>query len=248
MIYELPLAQASQNVSIQSQLASLTSNPYGDNPLFKTLLPDNNRREEIMKPTNPVAQKAALNSSQYKVSPHGLKAKVKPINNGDASMNKSAIFDGLEEDEQDEKNVFIPRSSVKKLVLKPKIPQNTEISISAADTTTNLETQNIVDESLNLPSVKKIPTKVVNVEVHDESFSNLNTKRKELDDSSILVSPGEKSLDAPEDDDENLVQPAGIKLRRAGYYTIPSMTELATMTDPDGNCSVENFTIGRQGK
>ena len=63
-----------QPASLQSQLAALTSNPYGDNPLFKNLLPDNNRREEIMKPTNPVAQKAALNSSQYKVSPHsGLK-------------------------------------------------------------------------------------------------------------------------------------------------------------------------------
>ena len=74
--------------SLQSQLASLTSNPYGDNPLFKNLLPDNNRREEIMKPTNPVAQKAALNSTQYKVSPHGLKAKVKPLN-GPGSASKA---------------------------------------------------------------------------------------------------------------------------------------------------------------
>ena len=73
---------------MQSQLASLTSNPYGDNPLFKNLLPDNNRREDIMKPTNPVAQKAALNSPQYKVSPHGLKAKVKPLT-GPGSASKA---------------------------------------------------------------------------------------------------------------------------------------------------------------
>jgi nuclear pore complex protein Nup98-Nup96 len=73
---------------LQSQLASLTSNPYGDNPLFKNLLPDNNRREDIMKPTNPVAQKAALNSPQYKVSPHGLKAKVKPLT-GQGSASKA---------------------------------------------------------------------------------------------------------------------------------------------------------------
>ena len=113
--------------SLQSQLASLTSNPYGDNPLFKNLLPDNNRREEIMKPTNPVAQKAALNSTQYKVSPHGLKAKVKPLSGpGSASkgntslVTKSDIFDGLEEDEAELDNIFVPRSSVKKLVLKPK--------------------------------------------------------------------------------------------------------------------------------
>ena len=35
-------------------------------------------------------------------------------------VNKSAIFDGLEEDEQELDNIFVPRSSVKKLVLKPK--------------------------------------------------------------------------------------------------------------------------------
>ena len=37
-------------------------------------------------------------------------------------VNKSAIFDGLEEDEEELANIFVPRSSVKKLVLKPKIP------------------------------------------------------------------------------------------------------------------------------
>ena len=41
-----------------------------------------------MKPTNPVAQKAALNSPQYKVSPHGLKAKVKPLT-GPGSASKA---------------------------------------------------------------------------------------------------------------------------------------------------------------
>ena len=35
-------------------------------------------------------------------------------------VNKSDIFDGLEEDEQELDNIFVPRSSVKKLVLKPK--------------------------------------------------------------------------------------------------------------------------------
>jgi hypothetical protein len=37
-------------------------------------------------------------------------------------VNKSAIFDGLEEDEEELANIFVPRSSVKKLVLKPKVP------------------------------------------------------------------------------------------------------------------------------
>lgn len=201
-------AQPVVNASLQSQLASLTSNPYGDNPLFKHLLPDTNRREEIMKPTNPAAQKAALNSVTYKVSPHGLKAKVKPLNasksNDTSLVNKSAIFDGLEEDESESKGdgLFVPRSSVKKLILKPKNPSknldatnNADVTLSVADSTSAAVNavnvpDNHLEESLNLPSVKKLPSKVVNVEVHDESFSNLNTKRKELEDS-VLTSPGD---------------------------------------------------------
>ena len=36
-------------------------------------------------------------------------------------------------------------------------------------------------------------------------------------------------------------------LSRVGYYTIPSMDELAEMVDHNGQCVVENFTIGRKG-
>ena len=50
-----------------------------------------------------------------------------------------------------------------------------------------------------------------------------------------------------EEEDDSQPQPAGVKLKRAGYYTIPSMSELSTMVDPEGNLNVENFTIGRQG-
>ena len=114
-----------------------------------------------------------------------------------------------------------------------------------------------LEESLNLP-LKKLPTKVVNVEVHDESFSNFVTKTRSakdpaLDESSIVTSPEitkvtNTSQDAiEEEEDDSQPQPAGVKLRRAGYYTIPSMSELSTMVDPEGNLNVENFTIGRQG-
>lgn len=48
---------------------------------------------------------------------------------------------------------------------------------------------------------------------------------------------------------ENVVarepHPAGIILTRADYYTIPSLAELAKMTDENGRCIVQNFTIGR---
>uniref|UniRef100_A0A3Q2Y2C6 Peptidase S59 domain-containing protein n=1 Tax=Hippocampus comes TaxID=109280 RepID=A0A3Q2Y2C6_HIPCM len=41
--------------------------------------------------------------------------------------------------------------------------------------------------------------------------------------------------------------PAGIVLRRVGYYTIPSMDELSDMVDDSGECVVDNFTVGRKG-
>ena len=246
--------QPQQLPSIQSQLASLTSNPYGDNPLFKTLLPDNNRREEIMKPTNPAAQKAALlassNQPQYKVSPRGgLKAKVKPLSgNKNNSSNKSAFFDGLDEDDSiDAKSdLFVPRSSVKKLILKPKN------ALTLDDSSLNESNINIED-SLTLPSVKKLPLKTgaaaaANANLDqpgDDSLSNLYTKKKELatanEDSTVIL---DQSVDV--EVESELPQPAGIKLRRAGYYTIPNMSELATMVDQEGNLNVENFTIGKK--
>ena len=74
-------------------------------------------------------------------------------------------------------------------------PYFSDVTLSVADTTssttvTTTPGQPDLEESLNLPSVKKLPTKVVNVEVHDESSSNFVTKnRKELDNSAIVTSP-----------------------------------------------------------
>ena len=62
-------------------------------------------------------------------------------------------------------------------------------------------------------------------------------------DSAAAVSDNEDD----DSEDASAAHPAGIRLRRAGYYTIPSMSELANLTDSDGNCNVENFTIGRTG-
>ena len=41
--------------------------------------------------------------------------------------------------------------------------------------------------------------------------------------------------------------PAGVILRRPGYYTMPSLDELADMTDEDGSCVVDKFVVGREG-
>lgn len=42
--------------------------------------------------------------------------------------------------------------------------------------------------------------------------------------------------------------PAGIMLMKSGYYTIPSMMDLASMLDTDNKCRVVDFTVGRRGE
>jgi len=55
------------------------NNPYGNDSLFKNPFSDAKKVEELLKPTNPAAQKA-LSSTQYKVSPlRNIKPKPKPI-------------------------------------------------------------------------------------------------------------------------------------------------------------------------
>jgi nuclear pore complex protein Nup98-Nup96 len=39
--------------------------------------------------------------------------------------------------------------------------------------------------------------------------------------------------------------PAGIVLHRSGYYTLPSLDELAKLYEETNRCEVSNFTIGR---
>lgn len=41
--------------------------------------------------------------------------------------------------------------------------------------------------------------------------------------------------------------PTGIILNRQGYYTIPSLDDLLAIMDEQGQCVVNNFTIGRRG-
>ena len=41
--------------------------------------------------------------------------------------------------------------------------------------------------------------------------------------------------------------PTGIALTRTGYYTVPSLDELTEMMDENGDCLVDDFTIGREG-
>ena len=346
-------SSAASGGSIHDYLSSLTANPYGDDPLFKNLVPgsqSDSHLEEILKPTNPAAQKALLLAgNQYKISPHrNVKVKPKPISSltagpgtlkSNLSTSNSPLFDGLEDDDimNSKNDLFVPRRSVKKLVIKPKSPGHQTNGIEArplsraglqginitnddsvADGICNADDTNKADDvSLNLPPVvgkdgilpngvspatrnvegsfldtrsKKIDqlnnssspaslsvsvpsttsTPMISSErakVTSQARSSINSDRNSVNkkqppsthictsEESVLLndsdndSEDQRALmeDGEEDENDQSKHPAKIQLKRSQYYTMPPFSELASITDSNGDCIVENFVIGRAG-
>ncbi|XP_053164847.1 nuclear pore complex protein Nup98-Nup96 isoform X2 [Hemicordylus capensis] len=105
------------------------------------------------------------------------------------------------------------------------------------------------------PIAKQTPEKAMHKHHNhvDNTIMALNVRpplRNGLEGSSEEASFHEESLqDDHEEETESIhhIHPAGIVSTRVGYYTIPSMEELARMTTDRGECLVTDFTIGRKG-
>lgn len=87
----------------------------------------------------------------------------------------------------------------------------------------------------------------------EDTFIALNMRaalRNGLEGSSEETSFHDESLHDDREDIEHSafqIHPAGIVLTKVGYYTIPSMDDLAKITNEKGECIVSDFTIGRKG-
>ncbi|KAK2491928.1 hypothetical protein MC885_008156, partial [Smutsia gigantea] len=87
----------------------------------------------------------------------------------------------------------------------------------------------------------------------DDTIVALNMRaalRNGLEGSSEETSFHEESLQDDREEIENNTyhtHPAGIVLTKVGYYTVPSMDDLAKITNEKGECIVSDFTIGRKG-
>jgi nuclear pore complex protein Nup98-Nup96 len=101
--------------------------------------------------------------------------------------------------------------------------------------------------------VQAILTFTLRVDSLNESLSESRPARKlaleesqlNATDASILLSD---ISEVPEEDGEekdSTPHPAGIKLTRGGYYTLPSLEDLAKLYSETRRCEVSNFTIGR---
>uniref|UniRef100_A0A7N8Y0C4 Nuclear pore complex protein Nup98-Nup96 n=1 Tax=Mastacembelus armatus TaxID=205130 RepID=A0A7N8Y0C4_9TELE len=217
-----PNAAVAQQAMLQQQLNVLAYSPYGDSPLFRNPLSDPKKKEERLKPTNPTAQKALTTPSHYKLSPRPA-TRVRPKALTSSGSSKSQLFDGLDDDEPSLTNgAFVPRYVTAHCGCR--VDDDPEV------------TQFYVN-----PIAKPIPQGRAHTSLQD-TISDLNMHkavRNSLEVSSHDGCRRNASL--------TVFWFPGIVLNRVGYYTIPSMEELAEMVDENGECVVENFTIGRKG-
>ncbi|KAM7397467.1 hypothetical protein PAMA_005657 [Pampus argenteus] len=277
-----PSAAAAQQAMLQQQLSVLAYSPYGDSPLFRNPLSDPKKKEERLKPTNPTAQKALTTPTHYKLTPRPA-TRVRPKALTSSGASKSQLFDGLDDDEPSLTNgAFIPRKSIKKLVLKnlnssqysspinketddlaspSEYPQNGHSHVEDEDELRELpgpssradDDPEVTQFYVN-PIAKPIPQGRSQASLQD-TISDLNMHKParngmELSSDDVSASLGEESLLEDREEEQQESQsphPAGIVLNRVGYYTIPSMEELAEMVDDHGECVVENFSVGRKG-
>ncbi|XP_060792388.1 nuclear pore complex protein Nup98-Nup96 isoform X2 [Neoarius graeffei] len=273
---------ALQQAVLQQQLNALNYSPFGDSDLFRNPLSDPKKKEERLKPTNPAAQKALTTPTHYKLTPRPA-TRVRPKALTSSGSGKSQLFDGLDDDEPSITNgAFMPRRSIKKLVLKnlngsslynsplnreaddlnspSEYPQNGLSLRADAEETQDVEPEGGAEDDLQVskfytnPITKPIPHTQPSPSLQD-TINELNVRRavgahNGLDLSSEEISLGDESVQEERDDEleaQKPPHPAGIVLTRVGYYTIPSMEELGKMLNENGECIVENFTVGRKG-
>ncbi|XP_032907918.1 nuclear pore complex protein Nup98-Nup96 [Catharus ustulatus] len=282
-----PNASAAQQAVLQQHLNSLTYSPFGDSPLFRNPMSDPKKKEERLKPTNPAAQKALTTPTHYKLTPRPA-TRVRPKALQSAGSAKSQLFDGLDDDEPSLSNgAFMPKKSIKKLVLKnlsssnlfspvsrenedlaspSEYPENGDRFFLSVPPEENHrqdgereeeEEPHEVTRFYTNPIAKPIPQSLEGSghkpPAVDDTIVALNMRaalRNGLEGSSEDASFQEDSLHEEWDKEAEPGQqlhPAGIVLTRAGYYTIPSLEELARLTNDRKECIVTDFTIGRRG-
>ncbi|KAK3793945.1 hypothetical protein RRG08_023041 [Elysia crispata] len=284
----LGLANAISQSNSSQHLLALASSPYGDNPLFWNLKQQSkDRRDDALKPTNPTAQKAALvSANQYKVSPRPTtKIKPKSLHNL-VSGGKTQLFEGLEdEDFSFGDDTFVPRKSVKKLVLRKGFGNKSSADSSSvySDSGANPCQHAELDQSSNNQEVLSITRPLISSQ-HDNTIENEaealgqhshstplsrhfeSSQNKSLDDSFTVMNQrtGLDNQETPQNRltaadtttsdldnsvlpvDRSTPHPTGVTLTRPGYYTIPALDDMVELMDENGNCYVEDLTVGRE--
>jgi hypothetical protein len=242
-----------QSLHLQQQLQSMSNSPYG--------LTSNLKNENIFNPISPLAQRqyiieatsptkvtsvsSAINlNNEMSSNKGGLSQTIKlqPKALANISLNKKTtdIFEGLDEEEAP---CFYPRKNIKKLLFKPQIhhDQSSAANQQASHHSSTNSSLN-GDTKVDVFSMrdKGVTFLVGSHHSHDLANDFTDDNNQDVKVADIVVSSTTTTVVT------SPPHPANIILERPGYFTIPSMQDLASMTDmKTGDCYVENFAIGR---
>ncbi|XP_067943917.1 nuclear pore complex protein Nup98-Nup96-like isoform X3 [Watersipora subatra] len=101
--------------------------------------------------------------------------------------------------------------------------------------------------AIHSPDATVIGQGTPTIAVPQTSQGRLSISKRESVDivAEMAVTPGEDQVSVH--DPEAEPHPCGVVCTRADYYTIPSLKELGNYLDANGDCFVENLSIGREG-
>lgn len=181
---------------------------------------------------------------------HSIRLTPKPLAQISLNKKSSDLFEGVNDEE--ETPCFMPRKNVKKLIFKPnhhhsQHQQQQEVNASRRSSTTSSVNGDVKadfsrkaplyqDESINY-GISSSSRPVPNNQPNNTTFSPYAHQiTNDLTEDEENQRNGQQA--AP--------HPANIVLDRPGYFTIPSLQDLAEMYNADkGECLAENFAIGR---
>lgn len=114
----------------------------------------------------------------------------------------------------------------------------------------DLEVSKFYTNPITKPIPHAQPSPLLQDTISEFNIRGASNNRNGLEASSEEISLAEDSIQEERDEEleaQKPPHPAGIVLSRAGYYTIPSMDELGKLLNENGECIVQNFSIGRKG-
>lgn len=195
-----------------------------------------NPRRLVLKPKR---QDDDLNVDATAASP--VPSKTQPVDNADSQLqisapkyfNSKVMQDATQQfNETEASNPLSTPDSTQNDTSKSSVPATTHATDRSTNTVTMISLatgpENTMSELGNhhlSTSMQSASENKENIEQHSSSSTSSDSENSDM----ALVEE---------------THPTGIVLRRVGYYTIPPMDELSLLVE-NGQCIVENFTIGR---
>ncbi|XP_023019445.2 nuclear pore complex protein Nup98-96 [Leptinotarsa decemlineata] len=256
--------------NVTSNLALLTTDPFGDAPHLAGLEPKLKSYNHLVSTTDPKELKSLLDASKKVDTTSGLKLKIVPIRTV-----KDTLFDGIAT--KSNMSITSPdyyKTNCRRLVLRnrptpsddtrsPVIEKGDILSYINSSveprTTDRVENKNepVIPNAVRPNPLRLQFDNTINGNQNSQIISQTFTlNNSEINSVSITEDNGSSPVPEIEIEEEPVgeleVQTPksyahGIICTRPEYYTLPSLEDLVKYTDESGKCIVKGFTIGRKG-